>query len=110
MEEVEWVRMDKGRHPEPLAVSRVSGKTGNGHMARFCKTAAVQFDTFNFMQSFCCEVTFATVRAGHDRHILNDQQIRALAVTPRNVPDLRPALATDFADKSFRFHVIRHKP
>lgn len=69
----------------------------------------MEFDTFNLMQRLRREITFTAVRAYHDGHILNDQQICALAVTPGRVPNLCAAFAANVANESFDFHVIRHR-
>jgi hypothetical protein len=49
-----------------------SGKTGHSHWARFRKTTAMEFDTRDFVQRLGGEITFATMRAGDDRHVFND--------------------------------------
>lgn len=92
------------------ALVRVSDKSGNRHIARFGEASTVQFDALDFMQRFGSQVTFAAVRTSHYGHILDHQQVLALAVTSCDVPDLRPTFAADFTGEGFGFLVIRHRP
>lgn len=70
----------------------------------------MQLDAFNLVQRVGCEIAFATVRTGDNGHFFYDQQVRAFAVAPSNMPDLCAALATDFAGERFCFQVIRCRP
>lgn len=69
----------------------------------------MEFDARDLVQGLRREVTFAAVWADNDRHVFNDQQVCAFAITARDVPGLCAAFAAHIAEKGFRLHVIRHR-
>lgn len=67
-------------------------------------------DPLDLVQGLGGEVAFTAFRAGHDGHVLDNQQLRTAAVTPCDTPGLRTAPAADITTSRFGRHLSRHTP
>lgn len=59
------------------------------------QTAPMQLNAVQFVQGIGGQASLATMRADNNRHVLDDQQVRPLAVAARHVPDVRSTGAAD---------------
>src|SRR6185295_2749820 len=94
-------RMGPQQRRGPLREAR------HGHASRLRKAASVQLDPLDLVQGLGGQVALTTLGANHHRYVLNDQEVRALAVAPGHEADLSLALTTDVADHRLLFHVNR---
>lgn len=89
---------------------RLSGEAGYSHIPRFCQAAPVHLDALNFVQGLGGEIALTAMWAHNHRNVLDEQEVRPLAVAPRHVPDLGAILAADVAIDRWFLHAIHRKP
>ena len=68
----------------------------------------MEFDSLQLVKGLGGEVTFATRGAHYDWHVLDDEEIAPLSITPGNVPNPRSELSTDIAAKGLGTFMFRH--
>lgn len=64
-----------------------SGKGRHRDRALACQFVTMPFDTVNFVQGLRGQLTAPTMRAAHDRNVLNDEQGCPLTITPRDLSE-----------------------
>lgn len=62
---------------------------------------AVEFNAFNRVKCFCCQVAFPTMQAANHGNVLNHQQLRALTVASGHPTETHTLLCTNVTDHLF---------